>query len=121
MRIVNLTQHPATPDQIEAGVFDLEGMDLDNLKAALTFRWLPRRDELSYRVETLCGLAERADAEAAMIGGATYLMPPLADALRNRGIAPLASFTARVSVEAQLDDGSVAKSSVFKHLGFVEM
>ena len=35
--ILNLTQHPATPEQVAAGVVDLEGKNLERLKELLTF------------------------------------------------------------------------------------
>ena len=35
--ILNLTQHPATPEQVAAGVVDLIGDDLETLKFLLTF------------------------------------------------------------------------------------
>ena len=37
MKILNLTQHKATPDQEKAGVHNLEGDKLEKLKELLTF------------------------------------------------------------------------------------
>ena len=47
-------------------------------------------------------------------------MAQLERRLRKVGIIPLYSFTERVSVEETLPDGSVKKSSVFKHAGWVD-
>jgi hypothetical protein len=58
-------------------------------------------------------------ADAVMIGGAPYLMGPLTDALKDLGIEVCFSYSERVSVESSLPDGSVTKTSVFKHVGFV--
>lgn len=58
-------------------------------------------------------------AESAMIGGAPFLMAPLEGALRTRGVIPLYAFSVRESVEEALPDGSVRKTQVFRHAGFV--
>lgn len=54
-----------------------------------------------------------------MIGGAPYLMGPLAAALREHGLEPVFAFTERISVDEQQPDGSVRKTAVFKHSGWV--
>ncbi len=41
MNILNLTQHPATPEQLEAGVVDLIGESLEHMTALLTFHEIP--------------------------------------------------------------------------------
>ena len=55
----------------------------------------------------------------AMIGGAPYLMPALEKELIALGIEPVYSFSERVSEETVQADGSVVKTNVFKHVGFV--
>jgi hypothetical protein len=139
--IVNLTQHPATLEQREAGVIDLEGSDLTQLKSALTFDDLPTQDEIIGRAETIATLAcaaignddiyEQMAREAmgdedigftpaqAVIGGAPWLMPAMIQSLLARGIDPLFAFTKREAVEERQPDGSVRKTAVFRHAGFV--
>lgn len=56
-----------------------------------------------------------------MIGGAPFLMPVLDKALRNYGHRPIYAFSKRESVEKTNPDGTVVKTSVFKHAGFVEL
>lgn len=46
-------------------------------------------------------------------------LSPLEKALWEVGIRPLFAFSVRESVERVKDDGSVEKTSVFKHAGFV--
>ena len=104
---VNLTQHASLPEQACT--------DLPNLGPILTFNELPTRADIFQRCETLADLAQAAGAAEAMIGGALWLMEPLAVALRAKGIKPVFAFSQRVSVEK---DG--VKTSIFKHLGFVE-
>lgn len=58
--------------------------------------------------------------EQAMIGGAPWLMEPLAKRLRAHGIIPLFAFSRRESIEQVQQDGSVRKTNVLKHAGFVE-
>ena len=117
---INLTQHPATPAQIEQGVVRLAEEDERKVRQLLTFNELPTPDEVRERAERIADMAARYEADAAMIGGAPYLMPPLERALRERGIKPLYAFSRREVREEKQDDGSVKKVSVFKHVGFVE-
>ena len=117
MKIVNLTQHNATQDQKDAGVFDLS--DATALRTLLTFNSLPTKDEIKERAESIAQLAQDANAAFAMIGGAGYLMPSLESALIAKGITPLHAFSQRVSVEKHNEDGTVSKENVFKHIGFI--
>jgi len=127
--ILNLTQHPASEDQIAAGVVDLRGNELSSLKHALTFDECPVVDEIRDRAEFLAELAcfnglsgDEGDSpmpQKAMIGGALWLMAPLAAELAIRGIEPVFAFSVRASEEQQQADGSVRKVAVFRHVGFV--
>jgi len=54
-----------------------------------------------------------------MIGGALWLMAPLATELRARNIEPLFAFSQRESVELVAENGDVVKTNVFRHVGFV--
>ena len=47
------------------------------------------------------------------------LMPALQQALIDAGLRPVYAFSQRVSVEQQQPDGSVRKTNVFRHIGFV--
>jgi hypothetical protein len=122
--ILNLTQHLASPDQVAAGVIDLAPELRAKVAALLTFEALPDAAELFCRASDLAELVADTPADqpicfAAMIGGAPYFMAPLADALRKYGIEPSFSFTARESVDVAQPDGSVRKTAVFRHLGWV--
>lgn len=118
MRIINLTQHPATPEQIAAGVEDLRGPALEALRKYLTFDALPTRADIEAAAEAVAAMA--IEYEAAMIGGAPWLMAPLEAALRRYGVRPLYAFSRREAVEEVQPDGSVRKVAVFRHVGFVE-
>ena len=119
MKIVNLTQHPASKDQREVGVFDLQETEIAVLKGALTFFKAPNWAELKRRAKALAALANHSGAKAAMIGGAPYLMGHLETQLRLRNIKPLYAFSRRESKEVTLADGSVRKTNIFHHLGWV--
>lgn len=124
MKIINLTQHPASAEQREAGVFDVPA-DLtyggDTLREQLTFNELPAYDDVLLVAECIANLAkDNFECDAAMIGGAPFLMAPLVDALQRNGIKPMFAFSKRESVEETQPDGSVRKTAVFSHLGFVE-
>jgi hypothetical protein len=118
MRIVNLTQHPPTPEQFAAGVFCTNTAELLRL---LTFNSVPSLADIKDKAWGIAQIAVASGATHAMIGGAPYLMAPLEQALFERGIIPLYSFSERVSQEEQQPDGSVRKVNVFKHAGWVEV
>ncbi len=133
MSTMNLTQHAATADQIAAGVFDLPANMRTELQALLTFSELPDEQEILARAEQIAGMAafhaddgplpdddEGGFALHAMIGGALWLMAPLAAALREQGIEPVFAFSVRETEEQKQSDGSVRKVNVFRHAGFVQ-
>ena len=118
--ILNLTQHNATEDQISCGVVEPTPGDKELIGALLTFGEIPSTSQIMDRVTCLVEIAVSYAADGAMIGGAPYLMEFLAPALRMARVRVLYSFTKRVVAEKMLEDGSVEKVSVFKHVGFVD-
>jgi hypothetical protein len=116
MKIINLTQHAESAEQKLAGVVSTVSGHR-KLVEYLTFTSLPEMVEINKRCAGLVRIATMMSAEAAMIGGAPYLMAPLTAALKEAGIKPLFAFSERVSQE---DPDTGVKTSVFKHLGFVE-
>jgi len=117
MTILNLTQHPATPDQIEAGV--VEPADKKQVVDLLTFDTIPSPAEMRDRAERIAALAKEAGAASAMIGGAPFFMSALERALLEAGVEPVYAFSVRRTEEAPQPDGSVRKTNVFRHVGFV--
>lgn len=115
--IINLTQHPATAEQVAAGVQDLPNSD--TLRKLLTFDRLPNRIEIENRAKALALMADAAGADAAMIGGAPFLMSKLEAELLNRGIRPMYAFSKRIVKETKNFDGTVTKTSTFAHEGFI--
>ena len=127
---LNLTQHAATPEQLAAGVVDLPDDRREWLSGALTFDSLPTSADLRARAEAVAAFAVREglisgvfDAEEGfgrvMIGGAPFFMVHLELELEACGLQPLYAFSKRVSVEEVLPDGSVGKTTKFRHEGFV--
>lgn len=128
--ILNLTQHPATPDQIAQGVVDLAGDDIVSLKALLNFEELPSPDELPSRAIQVVEIAIAVSSyfstrtmkgviSECMIGGAPFFMRPLEQALLMAGFRPVYAFSRRVVEEVIQTDGTVRKVAVFRHEGFV--
>lgn len=120
--ILNLTQHPATPEQIAQGVVDLSGDDLAALKALLSFEEIPDAEELQRRSTAVAEIAIRASGDTpaeCMIGGAPFFMRPLEQALLMAGYRPVYAFSRRVVEETIQPDGTVRKTAVFRHEGFV--
>jgi len=133
-KILNLTIHRPTPDQIKVGVVEPSPNDKDKIVSLLSFSSLPMWWEVEERAEKLADLAYALIVElsggfypsdqswgAVMIGGAPYLMPPLQRALLKRGLKPLYAFSRREVVEEAQADGSVKKSIIFKHIGWIRV
>ncbi len=126
--ILNLTQHPATPEQLEAGVVDLPAAERSELCELLTFEELPSSEELDNRAEYLAQMVTCSEifedgapmGTRVMIGGAPFFMEPLAQTLRAHGYIPVYAFSRRESVETDDGQGGVRKTAIFRHLGFVE-
>jgi hypothetical protein len=124
--LINLTQHELTPEQRE--FIDIEcHVDRQKVKDLLNFTKLPSKADILYRaldlaaiVENIVDQDEHVDLFLVLIGGAPYLMKPLIEELKELGVIPVFSYTDRVSVETMQPDGSVVKTNVFKHIGFVE-
>lgn len=126
MRIVNLTQHLATPEQLAAGVVDWprDEEDRATLARLLTFTTAPTAVEIQRRARALTRIAVRfrggpPGTGSALIGGALFFMAPLERALRAAGITPIYAFSLRESVEESAPDGSVRKTATFRHVDFI--
>lgn len=154
MTILNLTQHNATQDQLQAGVVDLPVEIKERLVSLITFDTIPSEIELITNANSVANLAtayfrelaETCDLSTAekhaldldkyapglnsynnvtmasvMIGGAPFFMSHLESALGRSKIRPMYAFSARESVDIEQEDGSISKTTVFKHLGFVKV
>lgn len=108
--MINLTQHKSTPDQ---GCSEI--VNVKRLRSLLTFKKLPGQLEITARAEHIARMAVDSGHDSALIGGAPFLMPVLALALKEKGIVPFYAFSERVSTEK---DG--IKTSVFNHVGFIK-
>ena len=119
--ILNLTQHTATPEQIAQGVIEPSKENKEDIKDILTFDDIfdTDYDQMTNRAIALATICVREGCSKAMIGGAPFFMPVLEKALCERGVKPLYAFSVRESIEQQQPDGSVRKTNVFKHVGFV--
>ena len=119
-KIINLTQHRPTQEQLDAGVLEPAEGTKKEVRELLTFNELPTKVEIRGRAEQLALIAKKSGVSKALIGGAPYLMGALENALKAKGIQPLYAFSKRVVTEVALPDGSVEKKQIFKHEGFIE-
>lgn len=117
MKVVNLTQHLATKEQIEEGVFDLPEGLREKLVKALIFPAQYTKADLEVAAQEVVNLVKEVDNFRVMIGGMPSLMPVLEKALIKEGVAVSYARTERVSVDQAQADGSVKKVSVFQHAG----
>jgi len=120
-KIINLTQHNPTPEQIAQGVVEPDSVNKKQIADLLTFNHLPTIYEIKDRARKIAEIASNFEFEFALIGGAPYLMSSLERELKARGIIPLYSFSVRRVVENLGADGRVTKTSIFEHAGFVEV
>lgn len=119
-KIINLTQHQATAEQVAAGV--VEPADKKKVQALITFDEMPKDGEIescAYEVAQ-CALSDPNFQGSVMIGGAPFFMAPLEHALHAYGIRTLYAFSKRESIDQLQADGSVKKTQVFRHAGFIE-
>ena len=112
-------EHASTDEQKAEGVMDAP--DQNSVRELLIFAGIPTTTEIKPRAEALAKIAANAGAEAAMIGGAPYLMSALEASLKDRGIKPLYAFSVRESIETVQPDGSLVKTNLFHHAGWVEV
>lgn len=116
--MLNLTQHPATSEQLEAGV--VEPFSKEEVQRLLTFESRPCSEIIRARAAELVARAMGEGAVTAMIGGAPFFMGPLERALAEAGVTPYYAFSVRESTEVPDGAGGVRKTMVFRHAGFVE-
>jgi hypothetical protein len=119
--ILNLTQHVATTEQVASGV--VEPTDKMQIQKLLTFDELPTTVELELRAFALASTAKDDPGfeGSVMIGGAPYFMATLEHTLRVFGIRALHAFSRRESIDEAQADGSIKKTQVFRHAGFIEV
>ena len=120
--ILNLTQHNATADQINAGINDIPVDFQNTLKGLLTFPTQYTRADLEYRslqihelVRDFCGTSKEV-LEGVMIGGMPSFMPVLESVLISKGIKVGYACTERKSVDKEVDN-KIIKTAVFVHAG----
>lgn len=135
--MINLTQHPASQEQLKAGVVDLPPEQRTKLQQLLTFDFEPYRLATIASVEARCGnpaigddvwyaaskiveMAVESGHKSAMIGGALFSIGPLTKLLYDANIVPAFAYSRRESVEEKMPDGSTKKTAIFKHVGFVQ-
>ena len=121
--IINATQHKTTEDQRLAGVIDLSEKDHKKVCELLTFDEIPSyplMTQRAYEIFHILDNATRIGDTNVMIGGAPFFMSVLENILKLQDWNPMYAFSKRVSEEVVLEDGSVRKENVFKHLGFYE-
>ena len=122
--MLNLTQHALTAEQRRDGAVEPEADVKAQIQELITFdrSVMEHPEQILNRAKALVSLIKREYplVNQAMVGGALYFMPTLVRELKEAGIQPYFSYTDRVSQETHNPDGSVTKTLVFKHLGWVE-
>ena len=129
MKILNLTQHKATLEQLQQGVVNVHDDIHSAMVDLLTFVGLPTKAEVKEVANKLAALVQNEIINSyekesyyinkVMIGGAPFLMQPLANAIERMGYEVVYAFSERVSIETIGSDGTVTKVNQFKHIGFV--
>ena len=147
MKVLNLTQHKATPEQIDAGVVDLHGQDLAELKMALTVKGIPTHQDIQDKCLIVAGIATRwyvkeleiwrdgcldyplhgvgllnAIRGMVMLGSMPpYAQKTLTETLQKCGFECVYAVSDRVERESlNTETGVVTKVVEFAHLGFIQ-
>jgi hypothetical protein len=120
-KILNLTQHPALPAQLEAGVIDPPAEIKSEISKLLTFDEIPSRQEIGERATALVAIVVSLGYKVAMVGGAGYLMGPLEASLKAAGVSPVHTFTKRVITGEKIVNGKTEITREIKFAGFVEV
>jgi hypothetical protein len=123
--IVNATRHPASPQQVEAGVIEPEPEAKAEMVEIMTFETCPSGKDVETAAKKFAAIVkkqvEKALAAKVMIGGAPFFMAPVVKAIQD--VAPyikiVYAFSQREAVETVADDGTVTKKTIFVHKGFV--
>lgn len=122
--MLNLTQHVVTAEQLRDGAVEPEADVKAEIQKLITFdrSVIDHPEQIWNRAKALVFLIKREYplVNQVIVGGALYFMPALVRELKEAGIQPFFSYTDRISTETQNPDGSVTKTLVFKHLGWVE-
>lgn len=122
--MLNLTQHALTAEQWRDGAVEPDQEMKTEIQKLITFdrSVIDHPEQIKNRAKALAALIRREYPllNKALVGGALYFMPALVHELKEAGIQPYFSYTDRVSQETHNSDGSVTKTLVFKHLGWVE-
>lgn len=125
-KILNLTQHLATPEQHELGVVEPKEFPIkEALKILLTFEEAPSKEKIAKRAFLIAKVAQECISEmdeeidTVMIGGAPFLMSQLEHELTLCGLNYVYAFSKPIVEEVYNEDGSVSEKTVFKFEGFV--
>lgn len=121
MIIYNFTQHQLTEEQKKDGIGELPAEQAAQVRELLNFESKPGSREVQVRAEQLAEVAAAAGAGGVMLGGAPFLMPPLAASLQRRGIRTFFAFSQRRSTEVLTADSRVEKRCIFCYEGLIEL
>lgn len=118
MRILNLTQHRATAEQLADGIENVPASLKTELESLLTFPADYDLTKLVANARALANLASTLGYEQAMIGGLPSLMGHLERELIALDISVGYARSERVSIDKPLPDGSgTEKVSIFRYCG----
>lgn len=120
IKILNLTQHPATKEQKKEGVVDLEGKDLEMLKELITFDEMPDKKNLELASYGLINIAKKHGFNNVLIGGACYFMPILDKIMKDHNINAFYAYSKRNAIDKYVD-GKIVTEYTFEHEGFLKV
>ena len=98
-QIINLTKHPATPEQILAGVVDLPDQVRKDIKKWTFFPHVPTLHDIGVAASEIVKHLEDVEINTEMVligGGAPWLLPTLRSMLVNMGKRPMMLYTKTV-------------------------
>lgn len=124
-KVLNITNHELTKDQIVdlRATLGVQEEDIQQLTDDLKQKFSAVKIETYQRhLEEIINYAKNhlVSGDVAIVQGQMGYTYRIIQELKNYGVMCVFSFTDRVSTETQKEDGSVEKTSVFKHIQFIE-
>ena len=119
-KIPNFTLQP-TPMYLKVqGVFDLDTDLRKEVRSHLVFHRFPKIKQVLWRAEKLSETACRENFDVVLIQGPSFLMPPLVNALRRKGVRAVFPFHMHRCENVLKSDGTAEQKEFFENWGFID-
>ena len=121
-KIVNLTGFKTSDNQKDLGVIDLSEENREEVLKLQSFREIPKKRDVRKRAEQILEIALLSYEEGGyfLIGGPSFLLPPLVEVLKEVFYIPLFCVTKRYTMETIWSDWTPCRDDINYHYDFIE-